>query len=635
MMKKLQAVYLDRYIVLVIFLALTLLALGDAFQIPPFFVSSSPNPFLLLFLGSLDLLAMLLALYAAHRLSPAWGVGLIAWFIALHVSGFFIGSPLSPPETARQVVLLIVTILGIRIIVIRNRLEEQQKKTTAELEEQQAASLKYAEELLVLNGIAAIGVEATNEDELIQDAIRIMDSALHPDYFDIGLVDEKAGVIRLYRSSRTWNQGDISIPINQGITGLVVAMGKPMRVPDVHLEPAYVAVSSEVKSELCVPLKIGQHVLGVVNIESKQLSNFNETNERLIMTFAEQLVIAIQKVRLFQAEQRHAHEAEILREAGAIVAATLSQEETIERILEQLKRVIPYDSASVQLLGDGYMEIVGVHGWADPKGVLGVRFPVPGDNPNTVIVQGRKPYVMGNAPSVYKAFGEGPHSHILSFLGAPLIVGKTVIGMLAVDNTQPDFFDERHVRLVTAFADQVALAINNARLFSEVQKLAHTDGLTGLNNRYYFMELSQHEFMRARRYNQPLAAIMIDIDHFKQVNDTYGHAAGDEVLRTVAWRCKKAVRQIDILGRYGGEEFTTLVLNADLQGVLIVAERLRRCIAETPIDSSQGLIQITISLGVGILDQDCKNLDDLLHRADQALYAAKQAGRNQVSIWHA
>jgi diguanylate cyclase (GGDEF)-like protein len=149
------------------------------------------------------------------------------------------------------------------------------------------------------------------------------------------------------------------------------------------------------------------------------------------------------------------------------------------------------------------------------------------------------------------------------------------------------------------------------------------------------MELSQHEFMRARRYNQPLAAIMIDIDHFKQVNDTYGHAAGDEVLRTVAWRCKKAVRQIDILGRYGGEEFTTLVLNADLQGVLIVAERLRRCIAETPIDSSQGPIQITISLGVVILDQDCKNLDDLLHRADQALYAAKQAGRNQVSIWHA
>lgn len=634
-MKKLQAVYLDRCIVLAIFLALTLLALGDAFQVPPFFVSSSPNPFLLLFLGSLDLLAMLLALYAAHRLSPAMGVGLIAWFIALHVSGFFIDSPLSPPEMARQVVLLIVTILGIRIIVIRNRLEEQQKKTTAKLEEQQAASLKYAQELLVLNGIAAIGVEATNEDELIQEAIRIMDSALHPDYFDIGMVDEKAGVIRLYRSSRTWNQGDISIPINRGITGLVVATGKPMRVPDVHLEPAYIAVSSEVKSELCVPLKIGQQVLGVVNIESKQLSNFNETNERLIMTFAEQLVIAIQKVRLFQAEQRHAHEAEILREAGAIVAATLSQEETIQRILEQLKRVIPYDSASVQLLGDGYMEIVGVHGWADPKEVLGVRFSVPGDNPNTVIVQGRKPYVMGNAPSVYKAFGEGPHSHIHSFLGAPLIVGKTVIGMLAVDNVRPDFFDERHVRLVTAFADQVALAINNARLFSEVQKLAHTDGLTGLHNRYHFMELSQHEFMRARRYNQSLAAIMIDIDHFKQVNDTYGHAAGDEVLRTVAWRCKKAVRQIDILGRYGGEEFTTLVLNADLQGVLIVAERLRRCIAETPIDSSQGPIQITISLGVGILDQDCKNLDDLLHRADQALYAAKQAGRNQVSIWHA
>ena len=635
-MKKLQVENPYRYIIVsVIFLTLTLLALLDTFPLPPSLASSPLAPILQFFLGSLDLLAMLLSLYAAHSFSPVMGGWLIAWFIVLHASGYLAGSPLRPHEMFRQIILFIATVLSIRIILTRNRLEEQQKKTAAELASQRVESIKYAEELLILNGIATVGVEANDEEELIRDAVSIMDSALRPDYFDIGLVDEKAGVIRLFRSTRTWDKGNISIPIDQGITGQVVATGKPMRVPDVRLEPAYVPVSEEVRSELCVPLKIGARVLGVINIESKQLSAFREADERLVITFGEQLVTAIQKVRLLQLEQRHAQEAEILREAGSIVAATLSQEETIQRILEQLKRVIPYDSASVQILGDGYVEIVGVHGWVDPKEVLGLRFPIPGDNPNTVVIKERKPYVLGNAPSVYKAFGEGPHSHIHSYLGVPLIVGKMVIGMLAVDNRQPDFFDERHVRLMMAFADQVALAMQNARLFSEVEKLAHTDSLTGLHNRYRFMELAQHEFRRAQRYQHPMAAIMIDIDHFKSVNDTHGHTIGDEVLRGVSLRCKKTVRQIDILGRYGGEEFAALVLDADPHGVQVVSERLRRCIADAPIDTDQGPIRVTISLGIALLDQDCKDLDELLRRADQALYVAKQSGRNQVSFWQA
>ena len=635
-MKKLQVENPYRYIIVsVIFLTLTLLALLDTFPLPPSIASSPLAPILQFFLGSLDLLAMLFSLYVAHSFSPVMGGWLIAWFVVLHASGYLAGSPLRPHEMFRQIILFITTFLSIRIILTRNRLEEQQKKTAAELASQRVESIKYAEELLILNGIATVGVEANDEEELIRDAVSIMDSALRPDYFDIGLVDEKAGVIRLFRSTRTWDKGNLSIPIDQGITGQVVATGKPMCVPDVRLEPAYVPVSEEVRSELCVPLKMGARVLGVINIESKQLSAFREADERLVITFGEQLVTAIQKVRLLQLEQRHAQEAEILREAGSIVAATLSQEETIQRILEQLKRVIPYDSASVQLLGDDYVEIVGVHGWVDPKEVLGLRFPIPGDNPNTVVIKERKPYVLGNAPSVYKAFGEGPHSHIHSYLGVPLIVGKMVIGMLAVDSRQPDFFDERHVRLMMAFADQVALAIQNARLFSEVEKLAHTDSLTGLHNRYRFMELAQHEFRRAQRYQHPMAAIMIDIDHFKSVNDTYGHTIGDEVLRGVSLRCKKTVRQIDILGRYGGEEFAALVLDADPHGVQVVSERLRRCIADAPIDTDQGPIQVTISLGIALLDQDCKDLDELLRRADQALYVAKQSGRNQVSFWQA
>jgi diguanylate cyclase (GGDEF)-like protein len=470
-------------------------------------------------------------------------------------------------------------------------------------------------------------------DSLLEDAVQVINSALHPDYFDIGLFDETSGMLRLYRSPHSLDPELRAIPSGRGVIGQVVASGQARRIPDVRLEPDFLAVHPDVQSELCVPLKIKKRIIGALNVESKQPNAFSEGDEHLLMTFADQLVTAIEKVRLFQSEQGHAREAETLREAGAIVAATLSQEETIERILAQLQRVIPYDTASVQLLEDGYMEIVGGNGFADPAAVVGLRFPIPGDNPNTIVVQERRPYIINDAPASHAAFREGPHRHIRSFLGVPLIVGGQIIGMLAIDSTRPNFFLANHVRLVTAFADQVALAIQNAKLFSEVQQLARTDSLTNLHNRRHFTEMARHEFERARRYHHPLTAIMLDIDHFKIVNDTYGHAVGDQVLQIVAARCKAIVREIDVLGRYGGEEFVSLVLETDLKGGQVVAERLRQTVAEPWIDTDHGPITVTISLGIAVLDPQCRDLEDLLRRADQALYAAKQAGRNQVATW--
>jgi two-component system sensor histidine kinase/response regulator len=161
--------------------------------------------------------------------------------------------------------------------------------------------------------------------------------------------------------------------------------------------------------------------------------------------------------------------AEILCQAGTAVAATLEREEAIERILEQLAQVVPHDSASVQLLREGYLEIVGGRGWSDPDSVVGLRFPVPGDNPNTVVIKERRPYILGDAPGPYATF-VGTSSHIRSWLGVPLIIHDQVIGMLSVDSTQPDYFTSDHARLVTAFASQVAVAIENSRLYAQAQE---------------------------------------------------------------------------------------------------------------------------------------------------------------------
>jgi len=171
--------------------------------------------------------------------------------------------------------------------------------------------------------------------------------------------------------------------------------------------------------------------------------------------------------------------AEILCQAGTAVAATLEREQAIDRILEQLAQVVPYDSATVQLLREGYLEIVGARGWTDPESVVGLRFPVPGDNPNTVVIQERRPYIMGDAPGPYATF-VGTSSHIRSWLGVPLIIHDQVIGMLSVDSTQPDYFTSLHARLVTAFASQVAVAIENSRLYAQAQqRVAELEALRG------------------------------------------------------------------------------------------------------------------------------------------------------------
>ena len=622
----------NRLAFVTIFLVLTLLALGDMLEIIPYFAPVVANPLFPYFHEIHDLLALIVALYAAHKLSPAIGRWAIAWFIIIHIPYAYIVFPMELPELTRLVMMGVVAFFGIRVIAIRDQLVAKLDKLAGDLDAQRVAAFQRADELTILNGIATIGVEATNVDTLIEDAIRVIDSALHPDYFDIGLVDEEAGVMSIHRSTDTTDGDRLKIPMGKGVTGRVVATGKSQRIPNVTLEPSYLAVNHQTQSELCVPLRVGGRTIGVINIENRQLDAFSEEDERLMMTFADQLVIAIEKVHLFQLEQRHAQEAETLRQAGSVVAATLRQEEAIERILVQLERVVPYDSASVQLLGEGYLEIVGGRGWPDPAAVVGMRFPIPGDNPNTVVIQERRTLILGDAPSIYAAFRQGPHMHIQSFLGVPLIVGDQVIGMLAVDHSKPNFFTPDHARLVAAFADQVALAIQNARLFSEVQQLASTDGLTGLNNRRHFVELAKREFGRARRYQRPLAAIMMDIDHFKQVNDTYGHAAGDQVLRVIAERCRKAVRDIDILGRYGGEEFVVLLLETDLDGACHVAERLHTAIISQPIHTGEGLeLYVTASLGVAQKDENTISLEMLIARADQALYVAKHKGRNRVS----
>jgi diguanylate cyclase (GGDEF)-like protein/PAS domain S-box-containing protein len=165
----------------------------------------------------------------------------------------------------------------------------------------------------------------------------------------------------------------------------------------------------------------------------------------------------------------------------------------------------------------------------------------------------------------------------------------------------------------------------------QLQELATIDELTGLNNRRQFFMLAEHEWGRAKRYRTPLAAVMMDVDHFKKINDTHGHAAGDEVLRAIARCCLENLRELDVVGRYGGEEFAILLVDTGALEAREIADRIRACIADTPVQTMRGLLEVTVSMGVAETGH-VSNLTALLDRADAALYVAKDSGRNYVAV---
>ncbi|WP_420548679.1 diguanylate cyclase [Curvivirga sp.] len=165
---------------------------------------------------------------------------------------------------------------------------------------------------------------------------------------------------------------------------------------------------------------------------------------------------------------------------------------------------------------------------------------------------------------------------------------------------------------------------------AKLHALANTDVLTNVMTRRAFLEASESEVHRSQRYDHPMSVIMLDADHFKNVNDTYGHAGGDDVLRFLSAQCMEIVRDEDHVGRLGGEEFCIALPETDLEGAALVADRLRQSIADSDIKLSDGqVINVTVSVGVAAI-QENENLDDVMRRSDEALYEAKENGRNQV-----
>ncbi|MEN9938966.1 MAG: hypothetical protein RLZZ387_5545 [Chloroflexota bacterium] len=389
---------------------------------------------------------------------------------------------------------------------------------------------------------------------------------------------------------------------------------------------------------LAAPLYVAERLAGVVYVEGRGGSAvFTEEDVAILQAIANHVAVAIETARMallevhVAAEREQRRLAETLAAVTAALTTTLDLDEVLDRLLENLALVVPYDSAAVLLRENNHFRVVAARGHSDAVAVRRLILPA-GDALLGEVIATHRPTVLADVRTDPRYIGYGGTDYTRSWMGLPLLAGEEVFGFLTLDSGKVGAYGEQESAIAFTFAGQAAIAIRNARLFGEVRRLAATDALTEVHNRHQFFVLAEQEWDAAQALSRPAAAIMVDIDHFKRVNDTYGHAAGDSVLRTVAQRCQAAVRDSDVLGRYGGEEFAVLLPNTGAEAALLVAERLRARIADTPITLDGGEIPVTVSVGVANAHAATRSLAALLDRADAALYAAKGAGRNRVVV---
>jgi diguanylate cyclase (GGDEF)-like protein len=340
--------------------------------------------------------------------------------------------------------------------------------------------------------------------------------------------------------------------------------------------------------------------------------------------------------RTYAELRRHLNHLTVLHEVNTRIASALDTDEVVASMLDSLSQLLDYQTAVVYLVDLEFANAEGpntvVPAGTPPRMRAGRSFEAGplhasegtiADEGSTVVAAMRDQHTVGRATA------NGSLELVV-----PLRAGGRSLGALDLRLGEP--LAEEDVKIVELMAAAVAIALQNAHLYQETQRLATTDPLTGLSNYRHFHDLLNLEVQRARRLDYPVGLVIMDLDHFKLVNDRHGHPFGDVALRQIAAQLRSRLRRTDIIARLGGEEFGAILPGASLTEVAVVAEKVRRAVEELPPlrgGMTTSPTSVTLSVGGTSLAADVVDAELLVSRADQALYQAKREGRNQVRLW--
>ncbi len=421
------------------------------------------------------------------------------------------------------------------------------------------------------------------------------------------------------------------LPATTGLLGRVVRAGRPEHLTRARDDPDDITRSFDTAARAAVPILQDGVTTGVILVDGTASRPVTPQMFELLIALGQQLSVAVRNASLYE-ELRKAHdELQVLYEAAKSVSGTLDLPTLLDSLVSVTCRAFGYDNGALMLVDQdsGELSVSASYGHGE---TIGERLP-PGIGITGWVARTGTPLVVDDVrqDSRYHRTDQRTRSE----LAVPLIAEGKVLGVLNVESARLAAFGPRDVHMLTTLASYAVIAIQNAHLYEHARRLAITDGLTELYNHRYLYETMDRVLERARRDEQPLSLIMLEIDHFKRFNDTYGHQSGDEVLRTVSTQLRRGSRPSDIVARYGGDEFMVVLPGASKASAQETAERLRRAVEAYPlILGAEVITTVTLSVGVATFPGDGHTVDALVETVDRAQYMAKRSGGNKVHVAH-
>ncbi len=423
-----------------------------------------------------------------------------------------------------------------------------------------------------------------------------------------------------------------------------ILLNKPFAVVDGSGNPLFSKFLEKqdlkiLPSALWVPMVMRDEVMGLLTVGPKAGDQpFDDFDLYYLQQIAAQAAVSINTGRLYEQRRQEKEDLDktlqnlsLLYGIGKAMNYISDLKKLLQYILKQAIDIASAEKGSLMLydIETDLLQIRVLAGLEDTEyqdkvnnNEIRCRSFKPGEGIAGRVFLNSQPMIVNNIRED-SLFIESETSFVRSIACIPMVVYNDVIGVINVTNKKNGKeFSGQDIKMLKAVADQAAVAVNKAQLWD----MAVTDSLTGLYVRRYFMVKLQEEIHRAERYDKIISVIMADLDRFKNINDTYGHDAGDRALEAISHFLQKNIRDVDAIARYGGEEFVMLIPDADKEAAFSLAERLREELAKVKLDN---LPPITVSLGIATFPTDGTDVDDLIKKADAAMYAAKRAGRNK------
>jgi diguanylate cyclase (GGDEF)-like protein/putative nucleotidyltransferase with HDIG domain len=494
------------------------------------------------------------------------------------------------------------------------------------------AAERHSEELRILHRVGEALRSTFDLKAQVETLRRELKGLLGITNFSLALQDSPEGPLETVVAFES-SELDTGLPAApaSGLGDYIVRTRSPLLisedVPGTARRLGVSPVDPRIHTWCGVPIHFSDRSMGVLALADFEREHAVTGRQfELIQVLANEAAGAIENARLFQREQRRASHLALLNELGQKATAVLNPQELLASICQQVQTACGYGLTRIEVVDEEQNELVVEAQAGYGADLLGrrVRF---GEGLSGIAAQSGEP-VLANAVAREPRY-LALHPGVRSALSLPLKYRGQVLGVLTLESSREQAFSQQDVLTLRALADQLAIALYNARAYQNALEQAITDGLTGLKTHRYFMEALDREWRRATRSSQHFSLIMMDLDGFKQVNDRQGHREGDKILTTVAHLLADRVRQSNVVARYGGDEFSILMPETKTEQAQILAERLRAALEADPLMASHG---VTASFGIGTFPVHGPTQEDILRVADSGMYLAKHQRGNQVCV---